>query len=427
MMLKRNVIFALETRKRFGEPITEHVPIRMRLTYKGQRIDIPIGYGIDASKWDSQTQRVRNNVVNKLGQSAREINQVINEYEDRIVKLFVRYELDEIEPSVDEIKMACKKLFSKTDTSHSKHTPTLLDYFDEFMLTASKENFWTPNTYAKIKSVRKHLYDFNPVMSINAFDADTITEYLNFLQQTRQMRNSTIKKQLGLLKWFLRWAVDKGYSTQLAFTSYKYKGKSTENKRVIFLTYDELMRIYTFQIPEGKKYLERTRDVFCFCCFTSLRYSDVRNLCRSNIIDNRIEITTIKTCDALIIDLNKYSRQILDKYKDVPFPNDKALPVISNQKMNDYIKELGELAGINTPVKEVYFVGNERREIVTPKYALLSTHAGRRTFICCALTLGISPQIIMKWTGHSDYKAMKPYIDIADADRAAAMNVFNEH
>ena len=63
---------------------------------------------------------------------------------------------------------------------------------------------------------------------------------------------------------------------------------------------------------------------------------------------------------------------------------------------------------------------------MTPKYALLSTHAGRRTFICNALALGIPAQVVMKWTGHSDYKAMKPYIDIADDIKANAMNKFNQ-
>lgn len=68
----------------------------------------------------------------------------------------------------------------------------------------------------------------------------------------------------------------------------------------------------------------------------------------------------------------------------------------------------------------------ERIDEVTPKYALLSTHAGRRTFICNALALGIPAQVVMKWTGHSDYKAMKPYIDIADDIKANAMNKFNQ-
>lgn len=97
-----------------------------------------------------------------------------------------------------------------------------------------------------------------------------------------------------------------------------------------------------------------------------------------------------------------------------------------HQKMNDYLKELGELAEINDPVRETYYKGNERIDTVTPKYALLGTHAGRRTFICNALALGIPAQVVMKWTGHSDYKAMKPYIDVADDIKANAMNKFNQ-
>ena len=63
-----------------------------------------------------------------------------------------------------------------------------------------------------------------------------------------------------------------------------------------------------------------------------------------------------------------------------------------------YLKELGELAEINEPVRETYYKGNERIDEVTPKYALLSTHAGRKTFICNALALGIPAPVVMKWT-----------------------------
>ena len=124
--------------------------------------------------------------------------------------------------------------------------------------------------------------------------------------------------------------------------------------------------------------------------------------------------------------MNKHSRSILEKYENVVFEKDKALPVISNQRMNDYLKELAELAGIDEPIRETYYIGNKRIDEVTPKYALLSTHAGRRTFICNALSLGIPANVVMKWTGHSDYKAMKPYIDIADDIKANAMNKFDQ-
>ena len=67
-----------------------------------------------------------------------------------------------------------------------------------------------------------------------------------------------------------------------------------------------------------------------------------------------------------------------------------------------YIKEPAKLAGVNEPIRQTYYKGNERIDEVAPKYALLSTHAGRRTFICNALAPGIPPQVAMKWTGDSE-------------------------
>jgi site-specific recombinase, phage integrase family len=184
-----------------------------------------------------------------------------------------------------------------------------------------------------------------------------------------------------------------------------------------------LNRLREFKIPLTKQALERGRDVFLFQSFTGLRYSDFFNLRRSDIKGDHIEVTTVKTSDSLIIELNDHSKAILEKYKDVEFENDKALPVITNQKMNDYLKELAEVAEINEPVRQTYYKGNERIDEVAPKYALLGTHAGRRTFISNALALGILPQVVMKY---SDYKAMKPYIDIADDIKANAMSKFNQ-
>ena len=180
------------------------------------------------------------------------------------------------------------------------------------------------------------------------------------------------------------------------------------------------------QIPEEKAHLIYTRDVFLFMCFTGLRYSDVANLKRCDIRDDRIEITTAKTYEALVIDLNKYSRSILKKYEETEFKRGAALPLISNQKMNKNLHELCRLAGFDKPIRYTYFRGAERIDEVKPKYAYISTHTGRRSFICNALALGIAPQIVMKWTGHSDYKAMKPYIDVADSIKAEAMKMFDE-
>ena len=267
--------------------------------------------------------------------------------------------------------------------------------------------------------------NFRTELTFDFFDEKGLNDYVTYLRDVKEMRNSTIGKQLSFLKWFLRWAFKKGVHQNNAYDSYKPKLKSTQ-KKIIFLTWEELNKLREFEIPAAKQALDRVRDVFLFQCFTGLRYSDVFNLRRSDIKGDHIEVTTVKTSDSLIIELNNHSKAILDKYKDVAFEDDKVLPVITNQKMNDYLKELAELAGIDEPVRQTYYRGNERIDEVTPKYALLGTHAGRRTFICNALALGIPPQVVMKWTGHSDYKAMKPYIDIADDIKANAMSKFNQ-
>jgi integrase len=210
----------------------------------------------------------------------------------------------------------------------------------------------------------------------------------------------------------------------MTFQHFRPKLKTVQ-KKIIFLTQEELKIVKNLKIPAKKNYLDRVRDVFLFQCFTGLRYSDVENLKRSDIRENFIEIITVKTSDSLVIELNDHSKALLNKYKDSQFENYKALPVISNQRMNEYLRELMELAKIDEPVRETYYKGNQRYDEVFPKYALMSSHAGRRTFICNALSLGIPPQVVMKWTGHSDYSAMKPYIDIADQTKINAMEKFN--
>ena len=134
----------------------------------------------------------------------------------------------------------------------------------------------------------------------------------------------------------------------------------------------------------------------------------------------------VREIDDASIELNKYSKAILDKYSETPIVENKALPVISNQRMNDYIKELGELCGIKEPTTVTYYSGNKRTDEVFPKHELLGTHTGRRTFICNALALGIPANVVMKWTGHADYKSMQPYIDVANKIKVESMNKFNQ-
>lgn len=428
MNIKRNIIFTLESRKKDGVLIMENVPIRMRVNFASKRIEFTTGYRIDAAKWDSDKQRVRNGCTNKLKQSASEINASLLGYYTEVQEIFKKFEVEEIMPTPEQIKEAFNALHKpiEEEVKPRKSTPNAFyKVFDEFVRDCGRQNDWTDSTYEKFAAVKNHLTNFRDGLTFDFFDEKGLNNYVTYLRDVKEMRNSTIGKQLSFLKWFLRWAFKKGLHQNNAYDSYKPKLKSTQ-KKIIFLTWEELNKLREFEIPAAKQALDRVRDVFLFQCFTGLRYSDVFNLRRSDIKGDHIEVTTVKTSDSLIIELNNHSKAILDKYKDVAFEDDKVLPVITNQKMNDYLKELAELAGIDEPVRQTYYRGNERIDEVTPKYALLGTHAGRRTFICNALALGIPPQVVMKWTGHSDYKAMKPYIDIADDIKANAMSKFNQ-
>ena len=398
----------------------------MRVIYANNRVDFSTGYRIDVSKWDNEKERIKNGCTNKLKQSASDINTHLSEFYTSLQNIFKKFETHNTVPTPEQLKKEFKN--AKNPNIKDESESQKLDFMatlDGFVKECGRQNNWSEATYEKFDTMKSHLTNFNPAITFDYFDEIGLNEYLIFLRETKKMRNSTIGKQLGFLKWFLRWADKKGHNKNKAYAFFKPKLKNTP-KKVIFLTWEELSQLKEYKIPEAKQYLDRVRDVFLMSCYSGLRYSDLFNLRRSDVKADHIQITTIKTADSLVIELNNHSKAILDKYKQIPFEKDKALPVISNQKMNDYLKELAELAEINEPIRETYYRGNERIDEVTPKYALIGTHAGRRTFICNGLSLGIPAQVIMKWTGHSDYKSMKPYIGVADNIKANAMSKFNQ-
>jgi integrase len=420
--LKYNILF-FPDKERDGADCKPDGKLRIRVRWAGGKVDFNVGYRVKLSQWDARTQRCIVKTTNLQKQSASLINGRIQQYGDALENIFKAAELGGTIPTPDEVRAKFNEAAGRANKVVEPTARSLFDYFDEFTREMGSRNNWTQSTRQKLNAVRGHLKAYNPALAFTGLTEAGLSGYVNYLRETCGMRNTTIAKQLGFMKWFLRWATANGVCQTLDYVTFKPKLK-TSDKKIIFLDWAELMTVYNHEFDN--KTLERVRDVFCFCCFTSLRYSDVANLRRSDVFESHIALTTVKTADALRIELNKYSRAILDKYADQEFPGNLALPIMSNQKMNDYLKDVGRLCGLDTPITITYYRGNERIDEVYPKYELIGTHAGRRTFICNALSLGISPQVVMKWTGHSDYKAMKPYIDIADAAKVEAMSRFDQ-
>ena len=417
-MIKYHAQFLLDKEK--DNPTAK---LRYRIKWSGFIVAFNVGYRVEVDKWSKETQRCKINTTHSDKKvPANVINRKIQKYEEASESVFMTFEKKKIIPTADEFRAAFNNEIGRE--KKKENDLTFFQIYDLFVEEEGKKNLWTKATYQKMQTQKNYLLNFNPNINFCDLTEKTLMEYQYYLQEDIKLKNSTLLKKFSFLKWFLRWALRKKYLFDNTFEIFKPKLKTTQ-KKIIFLTQTELNQLKKYEIPIQKQYLERVRDIFLFQCFTGLRYSDVANLKKGDIKGDTIHITTIKTSDSLIIELNNHSRRLIEKYKNNKFENNKIFPIITNQKMNEYLKELGELAEINEIIRETYYRGNKRFDIETPKYALLGTHAGRRTFICNALSLGIPPQVVMKWTGHSDYKAMKPYIDIADEIKINAMEKFN--
>ncbi len=427
MLVHYRVKFILHKRKKGDE---KGLPIRMRVTLRGQTpIDFPLGLKIDLDKWDSKKEKPKTPKTTEDKANASRINRTIGEYQTNIEEVFNRYELiHKRVPSTAEVKAMFNDFIGKEPIYQSGDDN--LDFWgimDLFIKTMSIQNQWSVGTTTAFRTHKNYLYKYKPNLCFATFTEEIAQGFVNYLQG-KGFKNSTVSKQLSLLRWFLRWASQKDYYEGKLHETFKpkFKGTAGHNKEIIYLSNEELRQLQAFQIPQKHEYLEKVRDVFLFQCFTGLRYSDVAKLKRSDIKDGFISVVTQKTTDGLRIELNKHSQAILDKYADIVFPKDLALPIISNQKTNKYLKDLARLAGLNEPTRITYFKGNSRIEEVLPKWELLSSHVGRRTFVVLALQLGIPIEVVMRWTGHKNYEAIKPYTKIVDDLKARSMSRFDD-
>ena len=407
---------------------TGDCPILLSLASCGARWRTTTGYKITADKWDKDKQRVKRGASNAGGMQYNIINaglDKIRAHFGAIDDTGKRFTKDDIAEIYDEFKGSKRREKRKAkETNTSDVVTTFKQAMLRFTTEQGRLNGWGEATRKKFKTLENHVESYKPNLKMCDINEKVLNGFVVYLLNNK-FNNNYVRKLSKILSWFLRWANKNEYCAISDFTPLSPKLKVPE-KPVIFLEWDEIKRMRELKIPAEKQYLERVRDVFLFCCFTGLRYSDVSRLRKSDVKNDHIEVTTIKTTDKLIIPLHQYSRDILDKYADLVLIDDRALPTISNQKMNDYLKELCQLCGFDEKITIVEMRGSERSETVWPKWELMGTHCARRTFICLAIDMNIPIPTIMSITGHSDYNAMKPYIAIASRSKKEAMAKFNQ-
>lgn len=374
--------------------------------FDGNRLRYYTGKRIEPKFWNIDKQRAKSTYS-----SAISLNQFLkttaNFLEDKYNELKILDKRITIEVLKDELN----------NRFNSGDEEDLFEKFEEFLELSVNERALA--TIRKIKTTLSRMREFSEVkkyrVSFDSIDLNFDERFKDFLINDKKQTNNTVAKHYKNLKVFLNWATEKGYNTNAEFR--KFKAKQIDGE-IYFLTWDELMKLFYFDIESPK--LDRVRDIFCFGCFTGLRFSDILNLKQDNISNDSIQIQTLKTKGKTIIPLNNYSRTIYEKHKSTKKYN--LFDSISNQKMNEYLKELGELAEINDPVQIIHYRGVERIEKIVPKYEVLTSHVARKTFITNAMMRGMSTEVIMDITTHNSYKSFQRYFKIVDEHKRIQMN-----
>jgi integrase len=343
-----------------------------------------------------------------------EINRMLEAIAVQIGDIERRFELDREQYSAQSVVDKLKSLRNPV-TVKEEASNLVFDYIDKYI--EEHIDVREKGSLSVYRALKNHLQAFQREkgIKISFIDIDTsfFTRFQTFLITRRNLSNVTTAKQLSTLKTFLNYARLDGRQVSDRYRDFKIKKEKLE---VIALAESEFTSLYNLDLGSNRK-LAQVRDVFCFSCVTGLRYSDLKQLRREHITNGEIRITVKKTKSILTIPLNPYSNAILDNYRDNRFP----LPVISNQKMNDYLKELCKKAGINQPVEIVRFQGKKRIAHTYPKYELISAHVGRKTFVTLSLTKGMTAEEVMKISGHEDYQSFKRYVDITEQRKKESM------
>ena len=399
--------------------------IVLSFTFEGKRMLYYVGYCVDEEFWDKDLQRVKDGFTDRKGISSKSINKHLNKVENTIEGIYNEFAALKKNIRIPNLRDELRiRLDEKVREDSSLN---LLDYFDKFI--ASNKDEWKPATKQKKERVKEIVTNFhskcNFTLDFEIIDVEYFKALIKYSVNELKHQNSNISKNLSIYKGFLNWAFDNGYNKFVEYRKFSIEGyfkgflRSSDS---IALSKQEVMQLYNHDFQS--EILAQTRDVFCFACFTGLRYSDLENLRKVNVKNEYIKLTTIKGNKELIIDLNKYAREILRKYEDLP--GDRCLPVPNNPKLNENLKEMGMEVGFTDIEEIVFFKGKKRFTEVYERYQLITTHTARRTFITTALVMNIPAQVIMTWTGHSDYKTFEGYIKISEEVRKNAINKFNE-
>lgn len=240
-------------------------------------------------------------------------------------------------------------------------------------------------------------------------------ERLESFLVNKHYSNSTVRLYMSITKTMLTYGARNGICDG-DFLKYKceLKQPTVKEKAVIYLTPDEVQRFKDVETAGTKKDVQR---IFLFQCYTGLRVSDVLDLTWQDIRHGHIVKTMIKTGEMINNRLPNDAMQLLDEIRATETLHNFGNTIFRSYALNCIernIRLIAETAQINEPIKITTYRDGKRQQTTLPKWQLLSSHAGRKSFVVNALSIGATANQVIKYTGHSTIQAMQPYIDITD-------------
>ena len=322
-----------------------------------------------------------------------------------------RYETIEDDPTSKTLLSHIEDIIRKAPEKKLKRTNTQIT-------TGTLKNYKV--NQSRLKAFLKHIRRENLLLS--EINEQFYNDYLDFLtkrkrtvkrvrgvevNEVRQYTNNTIGNAIKSLKIML--SDVKGLDIEM-----KKMYVLTEEVDNVYLTEEELQKMKDFDFSENPT-LDRVRDWFLLLAWTGSRFSDIEKIDTANIKNNRITYRQQKTNKKVVIPVHPIVNEILQKY------NYQMPEVISNQKFNDYIKEVCKLAGIDSMESLTRTVGGKLITETRPKYDLVSSHTCRRSFCTNMYMRGLDTLMIRSISGHKTEKSFLKYIKITEVEHAERM------
>lgn len=361
-------------------------PLMIRIFLNGEMLNVgSSGIYIDKKLWNNSTNRVKGR-----GSESLNLNAQLDNISNSLQMIFKKHEFDE-DLTLDKIK----SIF----LGKNKVKTTFVEFYDKYLedIKAQVGAGKSIALYHKYSAARSHFVNFlhtkygRKDLMPGELTHLIIHDFEIYLKTVVSLKANSATKTLKFFKTVVIFAQKCGVMTHDPFLNHHFHLEPVDRG---FLTDEEIQRIMQkdFEIPR----LEMVRDVFIFSCFCGLAYIDVAHLTQENIItlDNRpwIIINRQKTNVQSNIPLLEIPQMILDKYKGKTKDN-RLLPVLSNQKINAYLKEIADLCGI------------KKR---------LSYHCLRHTFATMLLSKGVPIESVSKMLGHTNIKTTQIYARITN-------------